>query len=57
MSDHTIAQASGPVPPAPPPDAENEAIIDAEKTFKITLISIVLFCLAAAVIILVTRTW
>jgi hypothetical protein len=57
MSDHIIPQASGPVPPPPPPDAENEAIIDALKTFKITAISAGLFCLAAAVIILVTRTW
>ncbi|HSH74114.1 MAG TPA: hypothetical protein VLA09_00305 [Longimicrobiales bacterium] len=43
-----------PVPP-PPPDAENPAIIDAEKTFKVTLISALLFCLAAAFIILRTR--
>jgi hypothetical protein len=57
MSDHIIAQAPGPVPPPPPPDSENEAIIDAEKTFKVTMISAVLFCVAAAVIILVTRTW
>jgi len=57
MSDHIIAQASGPVPPPPPADNENEALIDAEKTFKVTLISAALFCLAAAVIILVTRTW
>jgi hypothetical protein len=57
MSNHIIAQAPGPVPPPPPPDSDNEAIIDAEKTFKITLISAVLFCIAAAVIILVTRTW
>lgn len=39
----------------PPPDAENPAIIDAEKTFKITVISAILFCLAAAFIILRTR--
>ena len=57
MSDHIIAQASGPVPPPPPADNANEALIDAEKTFKVTLISAALFCLAAAVIILVTRTW
>lgn len=57
MSDHIIAQASGPVPPPPPPDNENEAIIDALKTFKITLISAALFCLASAVIIMVTRSW
>lgn len=43
-----------PVPP-PPPDAENPAIIDAEKTFKITLISAVLFVSAALLIILRTR--
>jgi len=57
MSDHMIAQAPGPVPPPAPEDSQNEAIIDALKTFKITLISAVLFCVAAAVIILVTRTW
>jgi len=57
MSEHTIPQAPGPTPPPAPPDAENEAIIDAEKTFKITVISAALFCLAAATIILVTRTW
>jgi hypothetical protein len=57
MSSHTIPQAPGPVPPPPPPDAENEAIIDALKTFKITAISAVLFVLAAATIILVTRSW
>ncbi|MDH3205960.1 MAG: hypothetical protein OEO79_05075 [Gemmatimonadota bacterium] len=57
MSDHILAQAPGPVPAPPPADNENEALIDAEKTFKVTLISAALFCLAAAVIILVTRTW
>lgn len=57
MSDHHIPQAAGPVPPPPPPDKDNEAIIDAEKTFKITMISAALFCLAAAVIIMVTRSW
>lgn len=57
MSEHTIPQAPGPTPPPAPPDSENEAIIDAEKTFKITLISAFLFCAAAATIILVTRTW
>jgi hypothetical protein len=41
--------------PLPPPDAENPALIDAEKTFKITVISAILFCLAAAFIILRTR--
>lgn len=41
--------------PAPPPDAENPALIDALKTFKITAISAVLFCLCAVFIILSTR--
>jgi len=57
MSSHTIPQAPGPVPPPPPPDTENEAIIDALKTFKITAISAVLVCLAAATSSLVTRSW
>ena len=57
MADHTIPQAPGPTPPPPPPDSENEAIIDAQKTFSITMISAVLFCLAALTIILVTRSW
>ncbi len=41
--------------PPPPPDAENPALIDAEKTFRITLISAVLFVAAALMIILRTR--
>jgi hypothetical protein len=41
--------------PALPPDAENEALIDALKTFRITLITAFFFCLAAAFIILRTR--
>jgi len=57
MSSHTIPQAPGPVPPPPPSDKENEAIIDALKTFRITAISAVLFVLAAGTIIMVTRTW
>lgn len=36
-------------------DSENEAIMDASKTFVITLIGSVLFCLAALFIILRTR--
>jgi hypothetical protein len=43
-----------PVPP-PPPDAENQAIIDAAKTFKWTLIGAVLFILAAVFLIMRTR--
>ena len=41
--------------PAPPPDTDNPALIDALKTFKITAISAVLFCLCAVFIILSTR--
>jgi hypothetical protein len=53
---HSTANAPRqPDVPAPPADAENPAIIDAEKTFKITLISALLFCLAASFIILRTR--
>ena len=50
----TPHKAQPPVPP-PPPDAENPALIDAEKTFRITLISAVLFVAAALLIILRTR--
>jgi hypothetical protein len=57
MSSHTIPQASGPVPPPPPADAENEALDDALKTFRYTVISAVLFCAAAAAIIMATRSW
>ena len=39
----------------PGPDEENPALIDAWKTFKITAISAMLFCLAALGIILMTR--
>jgi len=36
-------------------DSDNEAIMDASKTFVITAIGAVLFCLAALFIILRTR--
>lgn len=36
-------------------DSENEAIIDASKTFFITAIGAILFCAAALFIILSTR--
>jgi hypothetical protein len=52
---HSAAPNQQPPVPPPPPDADNPALIDAEKTFKITIISAVLFCLAAAFIILRTR--
>jgi len=40
---------------APPPDDENEALLDAEKTFLITAVSAILFVLAALFIIMGTR--
>jgi len=53
---HPTASSSGqPAVPAPPSDSENPALIDAQKTFRITLISALLFCLAASFIILRTR--
>lgn len=53
MSDQTTpATTSQPDPPAPPPDAENPAIIDAHKTFIITIVSAALFIGAIAVLIL-----
>jgi len=55
MAHPTAHAPKQPDVPAPPPDAENPAIIDAEKTFRITLVSALLFCLAAAFIILRTR--
>jgi len=51
----TPHQPQGPVPPQAPPDSENPALIDAEKTYKITLISAVLFVAAAVFIIMRTR--
>lgn len=52
------AMQEGPVEtgvPAAVPDDENPALIDALKTFKVTVISAVLFVLAALLIILRTR--
>lgn len=50
----TPHESQPPVTP-PPPDAENPAIIDAQKTYRITLISAVLFVAAAVFIIMRTR--
>jgi hypothetical protein len=44
-----------PVARQAPADAENPALIDAEKLFKIILMSAVLFVLAALFVILRTR--
>lgn len=54
MAEHSVTEAKSDVP-ALPPDSENEALLDAEKTFKITVIGAVLFGLAALFIILQTR--
>ena len=55
MTDHSPAQTTPGGVPATPPDAENPALIDALKTFQITLISAVLFIAAAVFIIMRTR--
>ncbi|MGB1655864.1 MAG: hypothetical protein ACPHO4_00855 [Longimicrobiales bacterium] len=53
MAEHTVTETSSDVPGIP--DSENEALIDAEKTFKITVIGAILFGLAALFIIMRTR--
>jgi len=55
MADNAVTPTPAPGMPAVPPDTENEALLDAEKTFKITVIGAVLFCLAALFIIMSTR--
>jgi hypothetical protein len=55
MTDDVTTEVAQAGVPAPPPDAENEALIDAEKTFKITVIASVLFGLASLFIIMRTR--
>ncbi|MDA0310848.1 MAG: hypothetical protein O2826_12030 [Chloroflexi bacterium] len=55
MTDNAIKPSIPAGVPAPLPDDENPALIDAFKTFKITAISAALFCLGSLVIILMTR--
>jgi hypothetical protein len=55
MAHVTTPQQSQPPVPPPPPDAENPALIDAAKTFKIAMISAALFVSAAVLIIMRTR--
>jgi len=55
MTENSLTNTTPEGVPAPPPDAENPALLDAEKTFKVTLISATVFCLAALFIILRTR--
>ena len=47
--------SNSPAPPPPPPDAENPALLDARKTYRIMLISAVGFVTAAVFIIMRTR--
>jgi hypothetical protein len=51
------ATPTTPPPPAPPapPDAENQALIDAAKTFRWTVIGAVLFVLSAVFLNMRTR--
>jgi len=55
MTDSTVTTTTPEGVPAPPPDAENPALIDAQKTFQITVVSALLFFAASAVIIMLTR--
>lgn len=55
MSENTVTETTPAGVPAPPPDSENPAILDAAKTFRITVISAILFMAAATFIILRTR--
>ena len=55
MADNAIAEGKSAGVPALPPDSENEALIDAEKTFKITAMGVILFGLTALFIIMRTR--
>ena len=52
MAEHTMTEAAPAGVPTLPPDEENEALIDARKTFVITAIGALLFCGAALAIIL-----
>lgn len=49
------AQTIAPGAPEVPSDAENEALIDAQKTFRITVLGAILFGLASLFIIMSTR--
>ncbi len=53
MSEISVTETKPEVPVTT--DAENEALIDAEKTFKVTLIGVILFGLASFIIIMRTR--
>ena len=55
MTDHTLAERTPDGVPAPPPDHENPALIDARKTFVVSVASAIVFIASALIIILRTR--
>lgn len=55
MAENTLTESTPAGVPAKPADEENEALIDARTTFLITVGGAILFCLAAAFIIMSTR--
>ena len=55
MTDSTTPQATPDGVPAPPPDDENQALIDALKTFRIAMWCAASFCASSLVIVLMTR--
>lgn len=55
MSDNTVPEMQASEAPMRAADLENEALVDAGTTFKITVIGAILFGLASLVIILRTR--
>ncbi len=55
MADNAMTETTSTAVEALPPDSENEALLDAEKTFKIAMTSAILFGLAALFIIMRTR--
>jgi hypothetical protein len=51
MAEHAVTETSPADVAPPPPDEENEALLDAHKTFVITVVGAILFCGAAVAII------
>jgi len=51
MAENAVTESPAAGVPVSPADAENEALIDARKTFVITVVGSVLFCAAALAII------
>jgi hypothetical protein len=51
MAEHAVTETGAADVLAPPPDDQNEALLDARKTFVITVVGAILFCGAALAII------